>query len=278
MNNILIFGKNGFIGKKFCNFLDKKKVLYEGYSSTDINLINELSCQNLKNIKKNDYVIFFFSALTPDKGKDEITLIKNLNMIKNFFIYFPKNFINHFFYVSSDSVYNINANIISEKTIPDPQDLYGLMHLTREKIIQTHLPKDKITILRLTGVYGKGDTHSSYGPNRFIKTALKNNEILLFGSGKDLRNHLFIDDLINMLMFFFKKKLPGIFCLASNKSYSFFYIANLIKKLLPGILIKFQPNNSKITKRFFRDLYFFRVNKNYHCTEIKNGIKKTLNK
>jgi nucleoside-diphosphate-sugar epimerase len=199
-------------------------------------------------------------------------------MIKNFFIYFPKNFINHFFYISSDAVYNINENIISEKTIPDPQDLYGLMHLTREKIIQTHLPSDKITILRPTGVYGKEDNHSSYGPNRFIKTALNDNEIFLFGSGKDLRNHLFIDDLIKMLFFFFKKKLPGIFCLASHKSFSFFYIANLIKKVLPGTLIKYQPNNSKITKRFFRNLFFFKANKNYHCTEIKKNIQKIINK
>ena len=278
MNNILIFGRKGFIGKNFCNFLDKKKVMYKGYSSDEINLNDELSCLKLKNIKKKNYIIIFFSALTPDKGKDEITLIKNLNMIKNFFIYFPKNFINHFFYISSDAVYNFRENIITEKTIPDPQDLYGLMHLTREKIVQTHLPKEKITILRPTGVYGKGDTHSSYGPNRCIKTALKDNEILLFGSGNDLRNHLFIDDLINMLMFFFKKKLPGIYCLASNKSYSFIYISRLIKKLLPAILIKFQPNNSKSTKRFFRDLFFFTVNKNYNCTEIKKGLKKLLNK
>ena len=206
MKNILIFGRKGFIGKNFCNFLDKKKIIYKGYSSDDINLNDQLSCLKLKNIKKNNYIIIFFSALTPDRGKDEITLIKNLNMIKNFFIYFPKNFINHFFYISSDAVYNIRENVINEKTIPDPQDLYGLMHLTREKIVQTHLPKEKITILRPTGVYGKGDTHSSYGPNRFVKTALKDNEILLFGSGKDLRNHLFIDDLMVMIFFFLKKK------------------------------------------------------------------------
>jgi len=273
MNNILIFGRKGFIGKNFCNFLDKKKVMYKGYSSDEINLNDELSCLKLKNIKKKNYIIIFFSALTPDKGKDEITLIKNLNMIKNFFIYFPKNFINHFFYISSDAVYNMGVNIISEKTIPDPQDLYGLMHLTREKIVQTHLPKEKITILRPTGVYGKGDTHSSYGPNRFIKTALKDNEILLFGSGKDLRNHLFVEDLIFMIFFFFKKKIAGIFCLASDKSFSFIYIANIIKKFLPSTLIKFQPNNSKSTKKIFKNLLFFNINKNYRCIEIKKGIE-----
>jgi nucleoside-diphosphate-sugar epimerase len=274
MENILIFGRKGFIGKKFCDFLDKKKIVYKGYSSADINLIDQLSSSKLKNIKKNNYAIFFFSALTPDKGKNEITLIQNLNMIKNFFIYFPKDFISHFFYLSSDAVYNINENIVNEKTVPDPQDLYGLMHLTREKIIQTHLPKDKITILRPTGVYGKGDTHSSYGPNRFVKTALKDREILLFGSGKDLRNHLFIEDLIFMIFFFFKKKIAGIFCLASDKSYSFLYIAKVFKNVLPEVTIKFQKNNSQVTKRFFKDLFFFNSNKKYKCYSLEEGVKK----
>ena len=274
MNNILIFGRKGFIGKNFCNFLDKKKVMYKGYSSDEINLNDELSCLKLKNIKKNNYIIIFFSALTPDKGKDEITLIKNLNMIKNFFTYFPKDFINHFFYMSSDAVYNIGKKIISEKTIPDPQDLYGLMHLTREKVVQTHLPKEKITILRPTGVYGKGDTHSSYGPNRFIKTALKNNEILLFGSGKDLRNHLFIDDLMVMIFFFLKRKITGIFCLASDNSCSFLHIAKAIKDFLPTVIIKFQNNNSQVTKRYFKDLLFFNLNKKYRCSSIEDGLKK----
>ena len=274
MNNILIFGRKGFIGKNFCNFLDKKKVMYKGYSSDEINLNDELSCLKLKNIKKNNYIIIFFSALTPDKGKDEITLIKNLNMIKNFFTYFPKDFINHFFYMSSDAVYNIGKKIISEKTIPDPQDLYGLMHLTREKIVQTHLPKEKITILRPTGVYGKGDTHSSYGPNRFVKTALKDNEILLFGSGKDLRNHLFIDDLMVMIFFFLKKKIAGIFCLASDKSCSFLHIARAIKDSLPKVIIKFQNNNSQVTKRYFKDLTFFNLNKKFRCSSIEDGLKK----
>jgi len=276
-SEILILGKKGFLASHLISFFFKKKISFLSLGSDDIDLTTEKSAKKLASIKKK-YSIIFCSAITPDKGKDEFCYLKNVNMIVNFFKFFKKENISHFYYISSDAVYNLKNEVINEVTQVDPGDLYGLMHLTREKIIQTHLPTDKITILRPTGVYGKGGTHSSYGPNRFIKTALKNNEILLFGSGKDQRNHLFIDDLINMLMFFFKKKLPGIFCLASNKSYSFFYIANLIKKLLPGILIKFQQNNSKITKRFFRDLYFFKVNKNYHCAEIKNGIKKTLNK
>ena len=53
MKNILIFGKKGFIGKNFCNFLNKKKIRYKGYSSNNINLTDELSCSKLKNIKKN---------------------------------------------------------------------------------------------------------------------------------------------------------------------------------------------------------------------------------
>ena len=147
-----------------------KKIQHTSYSSKDIDLLQEESSKKLNLIAKKSYQIFFFSALTPDKGKDEVTLINNITMIKNFFAYFPKENIDHFFYISSDAVYSLGNEVITDKTVPNPQDLYGLMHLTREKIVESHLPREKITILRLTGVYGLGDTHNSYGPNRFIKS------------------------------------------------------------------------------------------------------------
>ena len=40
MKHILVFGKKGFIGKNFCNFLSKKKIQYNGDSSQDIDLLN----------------------------------------------------------------------------------------------------------------------------------------------------------------------------------------------------------------------------------------------
>ena len=278
MSHILVFGKNGFIGKNFCNFLSIKKIQHTSYSSQDINLLQGESSKKLNLIPKKSYQIFFFSALTPDKGKDEVTLIKNITMIKNFFAYFPKENIDHFFYISSDAVYSLEDEVITDKTIPNPQDLYGLMHLTREKIIENHLPKNKITILRLTGVYGFGDTHNSYGPNRFIKSSIKSKKIEIFGEGFDERSHIYIDDVISTLFIMLKDKISGTFCIASEKSYSFIEIANLIKFYFKKNKIEIEiiniKNSNKITKRYFKDLYIF--NKNTNLQKNKDKLQKNI--
>jgi nucleoside-diphosphate-sugar epimerase len=276
MNHILVFGKNGFLGKKFCASLVKQDIQFSAYSSKDINLLDEDSSKALRLIPKNNYQIIFFSALTPDKGKDEITLIKNLSMIKNFFLFFPKENIGHFVYISSDAVYSLEDEIITDKTKPNPQDLYGLMHLTREKIVESNLSKDKCTILRLTGVYGFGDTHNSYGPNRFIKTAIKDKKIEIFGEGKDIRSHVYVDEVVDIFNVILKERILGTYCLGSEISYSFIDIANLIKNYYEkkGLLIDiiFIKNNCTITKRFFKDLFLFTINSNLQKKNLKNNL------
>jgi UDP-glucose 4-epimerase len=281
MKHILVFGKNGFISKNFCNFLYKKKIQHHAYSSQDIDLLDDESSKKLKLIPKKPYQIFFFSALTPDKGKDENTLIKNLTMIKNFFINFSKENIDHFYYISSDAVYSLENEAITDKTAPNPQDLYGLMHLTREKIVESHLPKEKITVLRLTAVYGFQDTHNSYGPNRFIKSAIMDKEIKLFGSGQDVRSHIHISYVINILYLNLLNKSPGTYCVASKKSYTFLELAKKIKLYLKkrGIIIKLIniKNTNKKTKRVFRNLF---LHKNFSYMKelsISESLKLYIN-
>jgi nucleoside-diphosphate-sugar epimerase len=155
------------------------------------------------------------------------------------------------------------------------------MHLTREKIVENNLPKNKITILRLTGVYGLGDTHNSYGPNRFINSARKEKKIYIFGEGKDERSHIYINDVINLLFKMLKKKIAGTLCVASNKSYKFIHIANLIKDFYKKknifIEVVTNKNNNKITKRCFKNLLIY--NKKFSLLkddQLYKNIKKLI--
>ena len=115
---ILLIGKSGFVSSKLQKILKEKKIKFQAIGSKDVDLINNKSAQQLESFDRNDtqYFVYFFSALTPDKGKDEFTLIKNVQMISNFFKYFPKNKISYFVYISSDAVYG-NDNVISSNSI-----------------------------------------------------------------------------------------------------------------------------------------------------------------
>ena len=96
-------------------------------------------------------------------------------------------------YISSDAVYADDCNPVRETSCCDPSSNHGLMHLVRERMLAQTLKKAKVPylILRPSLLYGAGDTHNGYGPNRFIRTALAEKRITLFGAGGgDARPHL----------------------------------------------------------------------------------------
>lgn len=257
-SKVLLIGKNGFVAKSFSNTLSKNNIKFQSLSKSNIDLTNHNECKKLSSYTSK-YVIFFFAAITPDKGKDEKVLIKNIKMISNFFDFFPISNIAHFNYISSDAVYSSKQENINPHTHTNPDDLYGLMHIVREKIVQSKLTINQVTILRLTAIYGYGDTHNSYGPNRFINQAINDGEIKLFGDGMDKRDHLHIDDLIKILLVFMKKKTPGTFIIATGNSMSFKSIAKKIsqifnKKFNKTISLKFINNNNKTSIRKFSGL------------------------
>lgn len=274
---LLLIGKSGFVSSKFQKILKTKKIKFQAIGSKDVDLSNAKSAEQLKNFDRNDiqYIIYFFSALTPDKGKDEFTLIKNVQMISNFFKYFPKNRISYFVYISSDAVYG-NEEKINNFTNAYPADLYGYMHLLREKIVFSHIDQSKICVLRPTAIYGEGDTHNSYGPNRFFKSGKDLSKISLFGKGLDKRDHLYIEDFCKVLLKLVKKQVSGTYPIACEQSYTFISVAKIIKKYFKtkkniDIQIEFIPNNSKPSKKYFKSLKYKKL------LNIKNShLEKSL--
>lgn len=274
---ILVFGKKGFLASKLKTLFNKKKIKSQFLGSDTIDLTNKNSAKKLKKYK-NKCKVIFLSAITPDKGKDENTYIKNVIMIKNLFDNLNLKNIEHFLYISSDAVFNLDQKKINSKTIPSPNDLYGLMHLTRENICKFKLPADKITILRPTIIYGKGDSHNSYGPNRFIKQISKNEAVKLFGKGTDIRDHLYIDDIIKIIFRAIKSNKNGTFNIASGNSYKFIEVVQKIKKLTKKkINVEYIKVNNEPTKRYFnisQTKKIFKIN----FTNLSLGLKKYLNK
>lgn len=249
-NRVVIFGSGGFIGKNLKDSLENENINVVGISTKDIDLIKRDSvCQIKDLIKENDNVVFL-SALTPDKGKDLNTYKKNIEMINNLISGIYEKKLNHFLYFSSDAVYSFDNSLINEKTPIYPSDYYSLMHITRELIIKNEV-KSPFLLLRPTAVFGFGDTHNSYGPNRFINNAIFEKKIILGGEGEETRDHIFINDLINLTVLCILYKSAGILNAASGFSISFMELAKLVKENLPDIEIKTTQRNNPITYRSF---------------------------
>lgn len=272
---LLIFGKNGFLAKELKILLLKKKIQHHFISSKEIDLIKISSAKKL--LKFNElYNVVFLSAITPDKGKDENIFLKNISMINNFFKYFNLNSINHFTYISSDAVYSMKEKIIDEETSTAPDDLYGLMHLVREKICQSKIIIQKLLILRPTIIYGKNDTHNSYGPNRFVRQIKSNKNIILFGKGLDVRDHIFVKDVVRIINDFSIRGISGVFNIATGKSYKFKEVAKKIMK----ILIKYRDLDYIATKGIVTERFFnvkkLRKKINFNLTFSDKGFKNYL--
>lgn len=94
---------------------------------------------------------------------------------------------------------------VSEDAPTDPRGIYEISNLTAEKIIQVYNRIHGIpaVLLRLTNIYGPRAQmkHSQYGvANWFVRLAIEGTPIRVFGTGRIMRDFLYIDDCVEALL------------------------------------------------------------------------------
>ena len=222
----IVFGASGFIGKAIVSRLIEANIPVLSLSSKEVDLSNQQSIEKISTLVKPTDSVLLLSALTPDKGKDIATFNKNIAMMANLVAALKISGCAHFFYFSSDAVYSTQSVYVNESAPTAPEDLYGLMHRTRE-IMGKEIAAPYL-ILRPTLVYGDGDTHNAYGPNRFIRNALSSGKISLFGGGEELRDHIAVEDVADLVVLCLKKGAEGVLNLATGNSTSFHEVAFMV--------------------------------------------------
>ena len=225
---IIILGAGGFISGNVENFLQKSNVRLLSLPRKKIDLKKKQSIKKLLKIVKEKDVVFFAAAEAP--VKNENMLLNNLIMAKNMCEVLKKKKPSFFLYLSSDAVYSDTKKKIHEDSLTVPDSLHGIMHLTREKMFE-NLIKSKLCIVRPTLVYGDGDPHNGYGPNRFIRLIKEKEKISLFGKGEELRDHVWINDVSKTISKLIIKRKTGKFNLVTGKIISFDNIAKQIIKV-----------------------------------------------
>lgn len=109
-------------------------------------------------------------------------------------------------YTSTRGVYGSVTKLpVTEDTIANPKGLYEISNLTAEKIINFYadIHNLKVVNLRLSNIYGERAQmkHSKFGvANWFVRKAINNEVIQVFGDGKILRDFLYIDDCVEAIL------------------------------------------------------------------------------
>ncbi len=135
---------------------------------------------------------------------------------------------------------------VSEETPSDPRGIYEISQLSAEMICRTYTRIHGIRTvpLRLTNIYGPRSQmkHSQFGVvNWFVRLALENRPIPIFGSGKILRDFLYVDDCVEALLAaaLSPAAVGEIINVGHDSASTFLEVAELLRVIVPGTRIEF---------------------------------------
>src|SRR5262245_46286442 len=132
---LVVLGAGGFLGRRLLQACAAAGIATLALGSRDIDLADpDGGAQFAARLAPQDAVVFL-AALTPDKGRDIKTLLRNLAMCRAVCAASQAVALSHLVYASSDAVYSFDTPLISEETPAVPLDLYGAMHRTRELML-----------------------------------------------------------------------------------------------------------------------------------------------
>jgi UDP-glucose 4-epimerase len=272
LKRVVLIGSRGFIGATLQRQLAMKGVPTLALTSSDVDLTDASAFVRLVTLLKPTDSVVMLAALTPEKGRDIATLMKNLAMMENVCAAIEKIGCTHFVYFSSDAVYDTAVSHVSEATPASPQDLYGAMHCTRE-IMARSLGKVPLLILRPTLVYGLNDTHNSYGVNRFRRAAQKEGKITLFGGGEENRDHIHVDDVAAIAIRCLFRYSTGILNVATGTSKSFIDVAEFVSaQFARKIEIAATSRQNPVTHRHFDVTNLIKMFPDFRFIPLKDGI------
>jgi UDP-glucose 4-epimerase len=217
---ILVTGGAGFIGSHLVERLlelGAKVIVVDNFSTgKKENLKEVLDNKNLKVLKgdvnnyqtlkkifeknKIDYV-FHYAAVVGVKRLEEnpISVLNDIEGIKNVLNLSLKHKVKKLIFASSSEVYGEPVSIPEkEDGVHNPRDVYGLVKLIGENLIQIYYQKYNLPAcaLRFFNVYGPRQESSPYGfvVGIFMKQVLEGKRPTIFGDGLQTRDFIYVKD------------------------------------------------------------------------------------
>jgi len=271
---VVVLGATGFIAADLIKHLDALGVETVALSAAQCDLREPAAVAALRAVIRRSDALVFVSALTPDHGRDIRTLMANLAMGEHVCAALEEAPLSHVVYISSDAVYADDCNPVRETSCCDPSSNHGLMHLVRERMLAQTLKKAKVPylILRPSLLFGVGDTHNGYGPNRFIRTAATEERVTLFGAGEEMRDHVWVKDLSRLTGLGLWHRSDGVLNVATGTSISFGDLARIIADVVGEVEVIDTPRQNPITHRHFDISETLRAFPRFAYTPLANAL------
>lgn len=221
---IVILGAGGFVSSTIQHKLEALYTNVLPLTQDMLDLTHQGAGTKLANLLHSDDALLFVAAKAP--VKTESMLIENLRMCESVCEALRLSPVHHVVYISSDAVYADSNLPLTESSCAQPGTLHGIMHLARE-VMLSNAYSGPLCFIRPTLIYGREDPHNGYGPNRFIRLASKGQEIVLFGEGEERRDHVWVEDVAELVSRVLLHCSKGILNIATGTVMSFKELAEL---------------------------------------------------
>ena len=222
---VVVLGGTGFVGRHAVSALKRRGIDVFSLGTKDVDLLADGAAVRLGEMLRDRDVLVVVSAIAPCKTAGD--LARNVTMMANVCAALEDRSVAHVIYVSSDAVYEDEANPIDERTPMAPASLHGHMHAVREGMLRA-IVRGPLAILRPSLLYGADDPHNGYGPNRFRRLAAEGKPIVLFGDGEERRDHVLIEDVGEIVALTVVHRSQGTLNVATGKVISFREIAEAV--------------------------------------------------
>ena len=201
----IIIGKESLLTKHLYLY-NKKSLIFSSRNKDDYLTISDA-------INKQKKVNLIFNNFYPSAHINKITVkdyegFYNQSILFNakLFSKIKPNKINKIIYSSSSSVYN---SIRKDYQFIDGNNrsLYSSTKIASENLIYNFASKNKVKflILRIFNMYSKEDDKFSI-ISKLYKSINTKNEIKLFNNGENIRDYIYVKDVVKLINFFINKK------------------------------------------------------------------------
>lgn len=222
----LLIGGAGFIGSNLAIGLKKNGYKVDIYDCIDRKQLQKAESTirfiqgdyfkdtiEAEQLRKYEFIILLVCSVNPKSSMDKIStcycsdVVRLIDLLEQM----RKCCVNKLVFISSGgTVYgNNNADNLTENMQNYPINHYGIMKLTQEKILMMYnnLYGMQNIVFRLANPYGFGQRVSSgVGVvTVFLDSILRGKTINVYGKGENIRDYIYIDDVVEMICRFLKR-------------------------------------------------------------------------
>lgn len=196
---IAVTGGSGFIGSHLVNELSKNNTVVnidsrEGKDITDLDMLK-------REFEGVDYVFHLAALISVQESSDDSKKYFEINTLGtlNVLLAAKEKGVKKVIFPSSASVYGNNPIPHKEGVLLDPLSLYAITKLDGEYLMKMFKKAQGLDtcIIRFFNVYGPRQEKGVI--SKFIKTALKNEDILVYG-GEQTRDFVYVKDVVKALI------------------------------------------------------------------------------